>query len=76
MAKITDEAMKKARMYIPKEFNLSERRRTGGLLWTYHEKDVKEFIKREWFLIAELMEGIITPEEFVKKRDALAGDKL
>lgn len=29
-----------------KEFNLSNKRRTGGLLWTYKEENVKEFIKR------------------------------
>jgi len=62
------------------EFNLTEKREEAcGYLdeaIVYSEKDVKEFIKREYILIEDLCLGKIKIEEFWEKRKELAGDKL
>jgi len=65
------------------KFCLSEKRQDRSkpkpvynIRYTYSEEDVKEFIRQEELLIIEAETGIITFEEFWKRRKKLAGEKL
>ena len=60
------------------EINLSEKRFYPDKMdgYVYCEEDVKEFIRQEELLIIEAETGIITFEEFWKRRKKLAGEKL
>ena len=61
---------------MTEEFNLSEK------MYYYIERnekivsDVKEFIERETILLTLLFKKKIDWNEFLEKRDKLAGDKL
>lgn len=57
-----------------KEFNLSEKRRIGNA--DYLEEDIKEFIRREMFLLEMYWKKEITFHELIDRRNRLAGDKL
>lgn len=68
--------------YPEKEFNLSEKimndRRIG---WTelppfIDTKHVKEFIRLDWELIKDYIEGRISAALLKEKRDKLAGEKF
>jgi len=61
---------------IQKEESLSDKRYDLPNGYKYAEKDVKEFINRDWKLIDLYASGKITYDELIRRRNKIFGEKL